>query len=272
MHLKTRQLSRTHHAKLAVTGLGSLAVVCALVFTTVPTLRAKLETARNQALSVFKLDRVEWRVTGSSNLAYKIHAEELLRVSGLKKGDPLFAVPQEELRTRLHSIPWIKDVSVRAALSGVLTIEILPYKAKAIGLRAHRPWVVSEEGIWVAPLDQADWKTADYPVISGFAEISEALDWIDAFDREFSGKLLQVHEITMKNVDTHDTVVIAELVYKDQSVKLSIHVDDEVLAQQHRVLIRLKRVVQYLIKNNILASAIDLRAGQKAVVRVGKPL
>ncbi len=273
MHLKTSRNIKKNNVKITLLSAASLLIVLALGLTVTPIgtrLSDKIKNSFSERiLSHFKLEEVEWRETSSSNLSFKITSELLWKTSGLIKGQPLFEIKLGELEKRILTLPWISAVQIQTKLTSGLSVQYEVYRAHAIGIRNHKPWLISSDGKWITTLEPGDWKMADLPLIAGFENISEALSWLESFDRVMSSQGMQVHEIIMNSGKAE---MLSELQYRGQTVKLTIYLPNGDDAKQERVFNRLKQVVQYLIKNNILVSTIDLRAGQKVVVNVGKAL
>ena len=264
MHLKTSRNIKKNRVKTALLSAASLALVVALCIHVTP-MGAKLI---RKTASHFKLEEVEWKEVGQSNLSHKITNELLWKTSALVKSQPLFEIKLDELEKRILTLPWISSVQIQTRLTSGLSVQYEVFQASAIGLRDHKPWLISSDAKWITTLEAGDWKMADLPLIDGINDLKEALSWLQSFDRSMSSQGMQVHEITMNSTKN----ILSEIQYRGQTVKLTIYLPNADDAKQDRVFNRLKQVVQYLIKNNILVSSIDLRAGQKVVVNVGKAL
>ena len=107
-------------------------------------------------------------------------------------------------------------------------------------------------------------------VIGSEESLELELHWLETFERALSPYLLQVHEINFswpKPGEPARGTSIIELQYPSKALKLAVVAAGEPVDE---ALFRLKKVVHYLIKNNILVSTIDLRPGKKVVVNVGK--
>ena len=198
------------------------------------------------------------------------------KTSERRRGQPLFETPLAEIEKKLMTIPWLKSVRIQERLPSGLFIQYETHQAKAIGLREHKPWLLSAEGYWIAPASASE---LDLPVLSGFESREDAVDWLGTFEKIFNEKVLQVHEVTATHLHEGPAIKIQALVemrYRHpvggQAAKVLVIADAGAGSSRDKMFIRLKRVIQYLIKNNILVSTIDLRAGQKVVVNVGKRL
>lgn len=229
-----------------------------------------------RVLSRFTLHELEWREIGAGNLSPCVSEELLWKTSGLRKGQPLFETPLAEIEKKLMTIAWLKSVRIQERLPSGLFIQYETHQAKAIGLRERKPWLLSAGGQWIAPALAHE---LDLPVLSGFESMEDAVAWLGAFEKVFSEEALQVHEITathLREVGATKIQALVELRYRHpigvQAAKALVIADGGAGPSRDPMLIRLKRVIQYLIKNNILVSTIDLRAGQKVVVNVGKRL
>ncbi len=231
-------------------------------------------------LTRFKLLNIEWTEQGSSNLSFKINSDYLWKMSQLKKGDPLFEINLDDLENRILKIPYIQSIQIQKHLSMGLAVQYKVYQAKAIATKNNRPWIVSTEGKWISPVEGGNSYPLDIPFLSGFDSLESALNWLKNFEKicatEGLIQKIQIHEI---NKVGQDIFALLQFKYSIQTLKVQIIFPDQerlmdknLPLEKDKLFGRLQKTIQYLIKNNILVSRIDLRAGQKIVVNVGKRL
>ncbi len=208
-------------------------------------------------LSRFMLHVLEWREIGSGNLSARVNDDLLWKTSELRKGQPLFETPLAEIEKKLMTIPWLKSVRIQERLPSGLFIQYETHQAKAIGLRSHKPWLLSAEGYWIAPASAPD---LDLPVLSGFESREDAVDWLGAFEKIFNEEVLQIQEVTATHHREGKAIKIQALVemrYRHpvggQAAKVLVIADAAAGSSREKMFIRLRRVIQYLIKNNILS-------------------
>ncbi len=213
------------------------------------------------------LDQVVWEEVGASNLSSRISKEQLTAASGLKNGQEMLQINLAEVESRLMALPWIESVQIQKKLPSTISIRYTVHYAHALGLRKGKLWLISSFGHWIAPLNNfAHGEALDLPVLANEDSIPMELLWLEALETELSTHLLQIHEIGFQTSSSKLTALL-ELQYQSQSLKTSLTASGKPMQEP---LTRLKQVVQYLIKNNILVSNVDLRLGKKVVVNVGK--
>jgi cell division protein FtsQ len=229
-----------------------------------PRVATLIETARHRISSMMLLEQVVWEEVGSTNLSAQVTKDLMWEASGLRLGQEMLGIDLNDLEKRLLSIPWVESAQIQKKLPSTLLVRYTVHHARAIGLRQGRPWKISSTGLWVAPV--ASGPAMDLPVLTGADTLGMELRWLDALERELNGPLLQIHEVNF-SASSGKLTAIAELQFSSQSAKVRVLASG---APAQDTLNRLNRVVQYLIKNNILVSTIDLRPGKKVVVNVGK--
>lgn len=277
MELKTSKAQRSATKRILIMGMVSTCLVVLAATQNSETLQNVKAKILQQTLGKFTLERIEWRELNSTNLSPLVKEDGLWKASGLKKGQPLIGIDLGELEEKLLLIPWIESVSIQKHFSYGISVQYQTHAAKAIVSKNNKPWLLSSAGNWIAPLGLSNNAYAvDLPFLTGFENPSQALEWLELFENTLNAGNLkgraQVHEISKTN---QDVKAILEVRYSSQPMKLSIQLStaqDLNSGEKEKELSRLKKTVQYLIKNNILVSSIDLRAGQKVVVNVGKRL
>jgi hypothetical protein len=219
--------------------------------------------------SLLRLEQVSWEESGSTNLSERVTPALLWQVSGLKLGQEMFSISMEDLERRLSTIPMIESLQIQKKLPSTLVVRYSVHHARVLSLRKNRLWLISSTGKWIAPLETGT-SSIDLPVITGNEDTSAGLTWLDALERELQSVVLSIHEINVSGDSERSKVsALLELRYPSQTLKLTLIAQGK---PDPDSFVRLKRVVQYLIKNNILVSTIDLRPGKKVVVNVGKHL
>lgn len=212
--------------------------------------------------SAMRLNEVIWEEEGSTNLSHRVLKENLWSVSGLKLGQEILTVDLADLEKKLLTIPWIESVQIQKKLPSTILVKYTTHHARALGMRKNRLWSVSATGQWIAPLEQF---TPDLPVLANEVTLPVELLWLDALEQQLASQGILVHEINLSQSSGMSALI--ELKYHSRSARMVLRALGR---PEPMALSRLKRVVQYLIKNNILVSAIDLRPGKKVVVNVGK--
>jgi hypothetical protein len=222
-----------------------------------------------RASGMMRLENVDIVEIGSTNLSNHVDKKLLLDVSGLRTGDELLKVELAEVEKRLMAVPWVESVQIQKKLPSTIQVRYTAHQARALGLRKNKLWLLSAEGKWIVPVGMMQFPLdGDLPVLISEETIGNELEWLDILDKELAPELLQIHEINDAGErGSHKVTALIEVQFSAQSAKFTLIAVGKPDAAS---LNRLKRVVQYLIKNNILVSSIDLRAGKKLVVNVGK--
>ncbi len=235
---------------------------------------------------------------GSSNLSDLVTKESLFEVSGLAYGQEVLRIDLKGVEQRLKTIPWLESVHIQKRLPGVVSVKYQVYNARVLCIKNRKPWIVSDGGLLLAPVDtllkpiasqqkkgfqelvSAIEKPAaaatmqmnsnldqkiDLPVLHQEATIADELRWLDALEKELSPFILQVHEITLDKTGAIRALI--ELNYKNYSSKLVVTSFTQI---PQGAMNRLRKVVGYLIENHIMAESVDLRPGKKVVVNIGK--
>ncbi len=91
---------------------------------------------------------------------------EIIRASGLRMGENIFAVPLRSVRANILSIPWIDSVSIRKSPPHSIDITVGERKVYCMILLG-RLYYVDGQGIIFKQVDSND--STNYPVITGFA-------------------------------------------------------------------------------------------------------
>lgn len=220
-----------------------------------------------------RLEEVAWEETGSTNLSSKVSKNALWRSSGLKIGESLLTLDLAVLEKKLLELPWVESVRLQKKLPSQLVVEYTVHEARALAAKNNRVWFISSEGRWIAPLEKGAPQDSDLPFFADASSVENQLLWLESLEADLNPYLLQVHELRLveRPLLEHASQMqaIVELKYSSRSAKISLLAQER---PQMESLNRLKHVVQYLIKNNILVSSLDLRSGQKVVVNVGKRL
>lgn len=218
--------------------------------------------------SMLRLEQVEWNEVGSSNMSRLVTRDVLWRASALRVGQEMLPLKLDELENKLLAIPWIESVQLQKKLPTTLVVRYTAHEARAIGFRKGKPWAVSGAGHWIAPLGKIQ---IDLPVITGAITEGEGLDvalkWFEAIEKDGKPWFGMIHEANVAGLKSRKMTILVDLKYQSRVARVSLVVMDP---PREDALSRLKRVVQYVIKNNILVSAIDLRPGKKIVVNVGR--
>ena len=226
-----------------------------------------IQEGRSRISHMMLLDQVLWEEVGASNLSARVSKEQLTAASGLKNGQEMLQIDLAELESRLMTLPWIESVQIQKKLPSTISIRYTVHYAHALGLRKGKLWLISSFGHWIAPFNAlARGEVLDLPILANEDSIPLEMLWLDALETELGSHLLQIHEINYQPSNSKLTALL-EIQYQSQALKISLTAGGKPAPEP---LTRLKQVVQYLIKNNILVSNVDLRLGKKVVVNVGK--
>ncbi len=230
------------------------------------------QTIYDRLLSKIRLEKIIWNQTSESNLSGYVQEKMLLESSKLKLNEPLVDLDLESIENNIRKVPWISSVQISTRLPNAVLIEYELHSARAMVIQNTKPWFVSSVGKIIAQVRsgfKGDHKIFDLPVISGFEQLKEGIEWLDVLETGFLNSHIQIHEIIN---EFSQVSVFVDLIYENQIYKVRLMIPDTGKNNPGKMYSRLNQVVHYLIKNNILVSSIDLRAGQKVVVIVGKNL
>ena len=103
------------------------------------------------------------------------------------------------------------------------------------------------------------------PVLMTDTTLFDQLRWLDSLERDLSPLLLEVHEVYLDRYGVLTAII--DVNYRQYSAKTSITAFSKVSALS---MVRLRRVLRYLVENGIVGTSIDLRPGKKVVVNVAK--
>lgn len=140
-------------------GLRQKTGIAVLIFIPVVLISAALWFAFSVKNPVFRLSRISF--TGSEHLT----DEELLAVSGLRKGENLLGLSAKKVHAKMLESPWIKAVSVRKELPDRLQIAITETEPFALLEMKGHLFIVDEQGKLLEELK--DSPVPFLPVITG---------------------------------------------------------------------------------------------------------
>ncbi|MEW6058200.1 MAG: FtsQ-type POTRA domain-containing protein [Bdellovibrionota bacterium] len=219
----------------------------------------------SQISTRLRVQEVVWEETGTTNSSHRVSRNLLAAMSEIEAGQEMLSIDLSALEKKILRIPWIESIQIQKKLPSTLLVRYTTHHVRALGLRKNRLWSISSTGNWIAPLESQH--AFDLPVLVNESTLSEQLEWLGALENALKPKILQVHEVGFDKGKQNKLTALVEMTYSSQRVKIAVVAEglpnDESLG-------RLRRVVHYLIKNNILVSKIDLRPGKKVVVNVGK--
>ncbi len=93
----------------------------------------------------------------------RVSRAEILAAAGLRIGAPILAFDPEEVRDRLHALPWIRRAEVSRRLPGTARIEIEERRPYAIWQRGGRQSLIDSDGVSIAAVDLL--RFSELPVI-----------------------------------------------------------------------------------------------------------
>jgi cell division septal protein FtsQ len=108
------------------------------------------------ALSNYRVRSIQ--VLGTKRLS----AAEILAISGVKEGTPLFEINLKTVADRLRAHPWIREATPVRRLPSTLELHIREEEPAAL-LNAGRLWAVAADGV-VLPLEKFQWRW-DLPLL-----------------------------------------------------------------------------------------------------------
>jgi cell division protein FtsQ len=118
---------------------------------------------------------------------------ELCKLMGVEPGTNLFALELPLAEQRLAEHPWVATVRLRRKLPSTLELELVEYRAKALGLLGDQLYLVTEDGhpIVTYGLDER----GDYPIVSGVSLNELSIDRARAVDRLAAGiEVLELYQ------------------------------------------------------------------------------
>lgn len=271
MEKRLRQSTRQLNIKIFVVSIAALAATSATIFESrrVHNLIEGWRTQFSNRISqMMRLEQVNWEEVGTSNLSSRVSKGLLWKTSNLVMGQEMLKISLSDLESKLASIPWIESVQIQRKLPSTIDVRYTVHQAYALGIKKGKLWSISSAGKWIAPLGNDS--SLDLPLLTNEETLTYELSWLEGLENALGNLIFQIHELRFVHQKTEERVrgtVLVDLQYPSRNIKVSIVAMG---LPEQGALSRLKRVVQYLIKNNILVSTIDLRPGKKVVVNVGK--
>ncbi len=114
----------------------------------------------------FKLKAV--RVRGASTLA----TADILKVAGVYKDQPLFSIDMEDLRRKVESVGWVKDVRIVRLLPDTLMIQVVEHRQLAVWQDGGTDRVIDERGMVIQEADARQF--GQLPLVVGEGASTEA--------------------------------------------------------------------------------------------------
>jgi hypothetical protein len=94
--------------------------------------------------------------------AKRVSATEILTISGIKEGTPLFQINLKTVADRLRAHPWIREATPVRRLPSTLELRIREQEPAAL-LNAGGLWAITADGV-VLPLEKFQWRW-DLPLL-----------------------------------------------------------------------------------------------------------
>lgn len=212
------------------------------------------------------LENINIEATQSTNTSDFITRDLILSTANLSVGLRLFELSTNEIEKKILTIPWIESVRIYKRLPNTLYIEYTPHTIRALGIKNQNIWLITKHGRWIfTPNDHDILSRMDLPIITDESMTETELLWLEAIEENLSEFKVQVHEVSYQD----KIQLILELATHRNTNKVFLFAERLPTSES---MDRLKKVVQYLIKNNILVSTVDIRPPEKVVVNVGKRL
>lgn len=121
-------------------------------------LLARWAISNLSSLKLFPLERVIF--SGNERLS----AETLLRLSGLRLGEDLFAISLPQLRARLEAHPLVKRAQVQRLFPRTLRLEVEERKGVAL-VKLARLYIIDEQGVILEPWEEGAHRAKPLPLI-----------------------------------------------------------------------------------------------------------
>jgi cell division protein FtsQ len=165
------------------------------------------------AMAVYQSAPLELRtIEVVGNFDNRVTTEDLLRVSGIAKGQRLLEVSTDDVASRIGEIPWIADARVERILPSKIRIEVIERKPAMVVFTPAGPYLVDAEGVVLQQGTENLVNVVDLPdaVVSPgkpmrSAEFAHALKIFNALPREIRGRVASIRASTVDSI----TVVLS---------------------------------------------------------------
>ncbi len=225
-------------------------------------------------LEVFKVEAIEVEETQASNLNGLVSKNEIAEfVHSELFGKPFFNIDLEKTREAVLKNPLIESIEIYKKLPAKIVVSYKVHEAIAWQQDIKNKseiWLMSATGTRIATLsflenkkivlDLPFFETA-YETSQNFLEKYESISKLSEAIGFKNGFL--VHEIKQ---DLKESYFLVELKLGSDIRTIKIKTPGSPENLNDAILKRLSRVVEYLVKNNIAVTSIDLRMGKKVVV------
>ena len=272
MEKKTNKSQAKYSSKIVILSVISSALIVISYLKGPELIERSTQAIYERFLSKITLEKIEWKESYETNLSGYVNEKLLFSKSGIKLHEPMVDQDVDLIEMNLKSIPWISRVQISTRLPNKLLIEYELYQARAMVIQNMKPWFVSSDGYLISEVKKdfhGDHRLLELPLLSNFINNKDAVEWLNVLETELMNSHIQIHEIVN---EFSQVSALIEMQYDNKNYKVTLIIPETGKNNPGKLFTRFNQVAEYLIKNNILVSTIDLRAGQKIVVNVGKNL
>jgi len=207
-------------------------------------------------------------VAGSVNAS----AAEIARTLGLRAGTPLLSLDREELARRVTAHPWIRDAKVAVLRPGRILVQVEERESTAVAVLGSPPsrWLVDRDGTPFLPVALAE--SQGLVAILGLEDASpsvadsrlrEGVDIVQALERH---GLTEIREVRLGGHAPSELPALRVGVERDGGPEVLLGSGD-----LDPKLERLAALLAAPFDEVREASSIDLRFGDRMVLRSGPP-
>jgi len=122
--------------------------------------------AWQQLLTSPRLQLLEVEIFGNT----RIPKQTILEVSSLKRGEPIFAINLDDVRTNLLQIPWVSEVGIQRKLPNTVRIDLQEHNAQLI-VNAGSLYLANSAGQLFKTYQAED--NLNLPIVTGLEKILE---------------------------------------------------------------------------------------------------
>ena len=122
----------------------------------------------------------------------------MIQASGVRRGENILYVDEDEVRERLAGLPWIKRLNVERRLPHRLAVRIEERQPAAL-LVGERTWIVDADGKLVKEMEPQEFD-AELLTIAGISAIENGGD-VSAVERQAAEALVVVNEYRALGLD-----------------------------------------------------------------------
>jgi cell division protein FtsQ len=188
----------------------------------------------------------------------KTQKEDILRTINLKRGDNILEIDLEELREKIKSLPWIKNVSIsRSYFPNVLHISLQEKIVKSIWQYQNEFYPIDEDGK-IIETEYVPQKDLLLIVGEGAPENINQLTEIMETDKELFGRVKAANFISKRRWD---------LIFDNIETGIIVKMPQENIEEAWQKLVKLNKT-KGILKRKL--TFIDLRLKNKVIVKISE--